>query len=156
MEKQIASRRKKILPRPGKGVSQYPVPVARVLLFNEAGQLLILKRHGGAYCPGQWCLPGGKIDYGDTPEKAAAREVWEETGLRLLHTEFLGFQNNPPMAKGLMHCINLYFRGNARGKLSLNEESSEYAWVTPKEALRKHLVFGGGKMVKQLMTEGRL
>ena len=37
-----------------------------------------LKNH-----PGQWALPGGRIDAGETPEQAALREMHEEVGLEL-------------------------------------------------------------------------
>lgn len=33
--------------------------------------------------PGQWALPGGRIDHGETPEQAALREMHEEVGLDL-------------------------------------------------------------------------
>lgn len=31
---------------------------------------------------GKWCFPGGGIDDGETPERAAVRECWEEAGIR--------------------------------------------------------------------------
>lgn len=40
--------------------------------------------------PGQWALPGGRIDPGETPEEAALRELWEEIGLTLPPDAVLG------------------------------------------------------------------
>lgn len=40
--------------------------------------------------PGQWALPGGRIDAGETPEQAALREMHEEVGLRLPPAAVLG------------------------------------------------------------------
>ena len=40
--------------------------------------------------PGQWALPGGRIDAGETPEQAALREMHEEVGLQLPPAAVLG------------------------------------------------------------------
>ena len=39
---------------------------------------------------GEWVLPKGKLDDGETPRDAAMREVWEETGHDVSVHEFLG------------------------------------------------------------------
>jgi 8-oxo-dGTP diphosphatase len=135
---------------------QRPVPVVRVFIFNNQGKILLLRRAKTSYGNGRWCLPGGKIDYLDTPERAVAREIKAETNIRLSGIEFLFYQNNLPMAPGLMHCINLYFSALGRGAVRINEESSAFAWVTPEEAIGRRLVFGGGKAVKKLMDEGKI
>jgi 8-oxo-dGTP pyrophosphatase MutT (NUDIX family) len=41
--------------------------------------LFLLRGHGGDF-PLQWCLPGGKLEDGETPEQAAEREADEECG----------------------------------------------------------------------------
>lgn len=40
--------------------------------------------------PGQWALPGGRLDPGESAQQAALREVWEELGLRLEADSVLG------------------------------------------------------------------
>jgi 8-oxo-dGTP pyrophosphatase MutT (NUDIX family) len=57
---------------------------ARVLLVDAAGRTLLL--HGGDPArPGQrwWFTPGGGLQPGETPAEGAARELLEETGLRV-------------------------------------------------------------------------
>ncbi|MEM7104170.1 MAG: NUDIX domain-containing protein [Bacteroidota bacterium] len=46
------------------------------LVFNQAGEILVMYRRGS------WDLPKGKIDKGESVEEAAVREVMEETGLK--------------------------------------------------------------------------
>ena len=57
---------------------------ARVLLIDAAGRTLLL--HGGDPArPGErwWFTPGGGLDEGETLAEGAARELFEETGLRV-------------------------------------------------------------------------
>ncbi|MDR1998371.1 MAG: CoA pyrophosphatase [Frankiaceae bacterium] len=67
--------------------------VALVLMIDEAGQpcfLLIRRPSKMREHPGQYALPGGRIDAGETAVEAALREVDEEIGLRLGESAVLG------------------------------------------------------------------
>lgn len=46
------------------------------------GRLLLIRRGRGAYA-GRWAVPGGRQHFGETMREAVAREVLEETGLRV-------------------------------------------------------------------------
>ncbi len=58
-----------------------PRPAARVLLIDPDGRLLLLRFVVRETGYSWWAAPGGGIDGGETPEQAARREVFEETGL---------------------------------------------------------------------------
>ena len=57
-----------------------PRPTATLVCTNNKNLLLVRR----ALNPGKglWCLPGGFVELGETPEKAAERELMEETGLK--------------------------------------------------------------------------
>lgn len=66
-----------------------PSPVAVVLLPFEKGLLLIRRGEKEGY--GELALPGGFIESGESWEKAAAREVQEEIGLKIDETQISHF-----------------------------------------------------------------
>lgn len=55
-----------------------PVPGAGIVVFR--GEDVLLVKRGKPPYRGQWSLPGGKIEYGETAAEAALRELAEETG----------------------------------------------------------------------------
>ena len=57
---------------------------------REAALLLTRRAAGMTRHAGQWALPGGRIDEGESAEEAALRELHEEVGLRLEPVEVLG------------------------------------------------------------------
>jgi 8-oxo-dGTP diphosphatase len=61
-----------------------PVDVAVNILRDADGRVLMAERTAGQISAGFWELPGGKIDAGETPIEAAARELAEEIGVQAL------------------------------------------------------------------------
>ena len=120
---------------------QRPVPAVRLIVTDHGGRVLLLRRAGSRHGLGGWCLPGGKVDYGDTVETAAAKELREETGLRIEAVKFLFYQDSLPLEPGGMHCINFYFECRATGVLQLNAESSEAEWIGVEDLERYEVVF---------------
>lgn len=58
---------------------------ARVLVFDPSGDVLLIRFRAetGGKTVRFWVTPGGEIEAGEEPEEAAARELYEELGLRL-------------------------------------------------------------------------
>ena len=64
-----------------------PAPAPTVGVVCVRGDEVLLIRRGTPPRLGEWSLPGGRIEYGETLAAAAARELYEETGVR---AELLG------------------------------------------------------------------
>lgn len=56
-------------------------------IINERGEVLLLKQN---YISEKYVLCSGYMKKGDTPESAVVREVFEETGQRVLSCEYIG------------------------------------------------------------------
>lgn len=75
-------------------IYENPVPAACVVLVDDHKRLLLVKRQA-APKQGMWCLPGGFVECGETPERAAIRELQEETGLYGRINALIGVTTSP-------------------------------------------------------------
>ena len=57
------------------------VLVVAAALYDDQGRVLLAQRPPGKAMEGLWEFPGGKIEAGETPEAALARELHEELGI---------------------------------------------------------------------------
>lgn len=61
------------------------LPSVAAVISDAQGRLLLQEKSSGE----GWSLPAGGIEPGETPQQAIAREVMEETGLEVIHSEVL-------------------------------------------------------------------
>lgn len=61
-------------------------PGVAALIHDEAGRVLLQRRSDD----GSWNLPAGAVDPGESPAQAVVREVWEETGLKVVPEKVAG------------------------------------------------------------------
>ena len=107
---------KLLLRRPLTGVTLIP-------LLTD-GRIVLVKRRD----TGEWGLPGGLIDWGETVESSAERELKEETGLNLLTIDRLIGVYSSPRRDPRMHSISISLAVTVEGAL-LVEDKGEISQV---------------------------
>jgi mutator protein MutT len=83
--------------------------------WNPAPALMLTRRAAGLRShAGQWALPGGRVDAGETPEQAALRELSEEVGLALDAGAVLGRLDDYATRSGYLITPVVVWAGAAR------------------------------------------
>lgn len=93
---------------------------------TAGGAAVILTRRGSRLNdhPGQWALPGGRIDDGETPLEAAIREVSEEIGIELDEGNLLGQLDDYPTRSGYVISPFVFWGGDCEPVANPDEVAS--------------------------------
>ena len=106
----------------------------KVMLFNDAGELLLIRNSYGN--KRVFLLPGGGVGRGETPEAAVVREVREELNLEIVDLNFVATYESS--AEGKRDNIHL-FSATPRGLLEADSVELEEARFFPLDALPQNL-----------------
>ncbi len=117
-----------------------PSAATVAVIINEQKELLVCRR-GKEPAKGTLDLPGGFSDCFETSEEGVAREVKEETGLNVTHTEFLfSLPNTYLYSDFLVHTIDFFFRCAVSDYKEAHamDDAAELQWI-PLSDLRPEL-----------------
>ena len=104
-------------------------------IFDEQKRVLLTRRNDN----GQWCLPSGGLEPGESAAEACEREVLEETGLSVRVKRLVGVYSHPDQlviyADGnKVQIVALHFEAEIiGGELGLSDETSDYGYFAMEE-----------------------
>ncbi len=103
---------KNVCPNCGHITGRYKNPLPTVdVIVDISGRIVLVKRKNP---PLLWALPGGFIDYGESAEDAADREIREETGLEI--TDLKQFHcYSKPKRDPRFHTLTVVFTARSTG-----------------------------------------
>lgn len=128
---------------------------AKALIFNESGQVLLLRRSDTDDSrPGEFDLPGGEVEFGEDFAQAVSRETLEETGIAILRNDFKLVYLGTSFSEKHNKSVNrLLFKAVAMNPVVvLSHEHSAFDWVSLDKAIEifQHPFYGAGmKYVKE-------
>jgi 8-oxo-dGTP pyrophosphatase MutT (NUDIX family) len=115
------------------------VPSVNVIAVNDSGDILMIRRTDN----GNWAVPGGAIDLGESVAQAAVRETLEESGIDCAITGIVGIYSDPKHV--ILYTSNREVRQEfsivltarfVAGQPTPSSESSEVRWVPASEILK--------------------
>lgn len=108
------------------------------LIRNDAGKYLLLRRSPECrHFAGQWQMPGGKPDPGESADQTLRREVREECGLEISVEGLTGCTDFP--LKEFRVVMVVFLCRHRRGEVELSDEHTAAAWVEEGGMLERDL-----------------
>ena len=112
------------------------------IIFNGAGKFLLTQREDN----GQWCLPGGAVESGESLAEACEREVFEETGLQVRVKRLVGVYSHSDQLVvykdgNKAQIVAIHFEAEiVGGGLRLSSETMDFGYFTLEETERLEML----------------
>jgi len=136
------------------------------VVVHEARTLLI--RRGSAPLKGEWSIPGGLLELGETLEQGVVRELAEETGLEVRVIELIEVFERifpaPPNADGTpgdparpqYHFVILDYLCEIRGgTIAAASDALEFAWAREEELVKFDLTLAVRRVLRKAFARVR-
>jgi ADP-ribose pyrophosphatase YjhB (NUDIX family) len=142
-EKHIEGRMRLYCDACSRPIYENPIPATCIIVADPCDRVVLVKR---SIPPkkGEWCLPGGFIEMGESPGSGATRELLEETGLAGEIESLLGIRH---AHSDQYHSIIMvgYLVRNFEGALVAGDDASDARWFPidrlPPVAFDSHRAF---------------
>ena len=126
-----------------------PLPAASVIVLRDGPlEVLLLKRHEkSSFVPNAWVFPGGVAEQGESMAETAARETFEEAGLRIDPASLVPTSRWITPVGLPKRFDTWFFLAKVDRDASVTIDRGEIAdamWIAPAEALARrdlHLIF---------------
>jgi 8-oxo-dGTP pyrophosphatase MutT (NUDIX family) len=118
------------------------VATVDVYVIRPLGEwrVLVLKRGTHTRCPGSWEAVHGRIEEGERPERAAVREVLEETGLPVARLYNITVQPFYLHAQGIVNVAVVFAAFvDEPAEVRLGEEHDAFEWLSPADAKERFI-----------------
>mgnify|MGYP001162355968 FL=1 len=114
--------------------------VSKVMILNSEGKVLMGKIERGHFV-GHWTLPGGYMDHDEHPAVGCVREALEEMGISILLNDDAPIVTQRIFSREGISFVSFTYQAEWNGEdseIMLKEnEISDYAWLTPSEAISR-------------------
>ena len=148
---------------------EYPeqplVGVGGVVIDNERALLI---RRGGPPMEGEWSIPGGMLELGETLPQGVARELAEETGLEVNVLDIIevlerifpalpGGDGTPgDVTRPRYHFVILDYLCETRGgTLRAGSDATEFAWAREEDLAKFELTVAATRVLRKAFTMAR-
>jgi 8-oxo-dGTP diphosphatase len=116
-----------------------PHLIVQAMIRKNTGEYLVVKRAKSIEI-GTWEFPGGRVDAGETLEKAVEREIKEETGLKVDIERFIGWGQGFALkhfSGTIKDRFVMFFECKLiKGKLKFDHETADHKWATLEEIMQ--------------------
>jgi ADP-ribose pyrophosphatase YjhB (NUDIX family) len=138
---------KHVCPACGHVTEEYRNPrIAVDVVVDIAGKILLVRRRNPPY---GWALPGGYIEYGESAEDAAVREVSEEAGIEI--TGLAQFRvYSDPARDPRHHVITIVFTASSTNTPAAGDDAADVGLFDPRD-FPSPLAFDHGRILEDYL-----
>jgi len=126
-----------------------PALTADCVVFDSQDRVLLIRR-GRPPFEGDYALPGGFVEVGETVEDACRRELKEETGIEVRELKLVGVYSDPKRDPRGHACSVAYLAQVATAKLTAGDDAAAAEWV--EDWRREKLAFDHADIIADAVT----